>query len=83
MRFLADENFPLPSLRLLSAAGHVVVAVASQSPGVPDESVLAQAVRGGRVLLTFNRDYSGLLYLREARPPEGIVYFRFAPSSPE
>ena len=83
MRFLADENFPLPSVRLLSAAQLDVVAVASQSPVVPDESILAQAVREERVLLTFDRDYGGLLYLRGARPPEGIVYFRFAPSSPE
>jgi predicted nuclease of predicted toxin-antitoxin system len=83
VRFLADESFPLPSVRLLSASGHDVVAVASQSPGVSDESVLAQAVREVRVLLTFDRDYGGLLYLRGARPPEGIVYFRFAPSSPE
>jgi predicted nuclease of predicted toxin-antitoxin system len=83
VRFLADENFPLPSVRLLVASGHDVVAVASQSPGAPDESVLAQAVREERVLLTFDRDYGGLLYLGGARPPEGIVYFRFAPSSPE
>lgn len=83
MRFLADENFPLPSARLLSAAGHDVVAVSLETPGVPDEIVLARAVREGRILLTFDRDYGDLLYLRGSQPPEGIIYFRFAPSSPE
>lgn len=83
MRFLADENFPLPSAHLLSAAGHDVVAVSPETPGLPDEIVLARAVREGRILLTFDRDYGDLLYFRGSQPPEGIVYFRFAPSSPE
>ncbi len=83
MRFLADENLPLPSIRLLSTAGHDVAAVALEWPGVPDEIVLDLAFREGRVLLTFDRDYGSLLYLRGSQPPEGIVYFRFAPSSPE
>ena len=83
MKFLADENFPLPSIRLLSAAGHDVFAVALESSGVSDETVLSRAVRERRILLTFDRDYGSLLYLRELQPPEGVVYFRFVPSSPE
>ena len=83
MRFIADENFPLPSVRLLVAAGHDIVAVALESPGVSDETVLDQTVRERRVLLTFDRDYGSLLYERGSQPPAGIVYFRFAPSSPE
>jgi predicted nuclease of predicted toxin-antitoxin system len=83
VRFLADENFPLPSIRMLSAAGHEVVAIALELPGVPDETVLERAFREERILLTFDRDYGGLLYLQGAQPPEGIVYFRFSPSSPE
>ena len=83
MRFLADENFPLRSVRVLSAAGHDILAVALESPGAPDDAVLDRAFREERVLLTFDRDYSGLLYLQGSQPPEGIVYFRFSPSSPE
>lgn len=83
MRLLADENFPLPSARLLSTAGHDVVAVSLEAPGVSDEIVLDRAVREGRILLTFDRDYGDLLYLRGSQPPEGIVYFRFVPASPE
>ncbi len=83
MRFIADENFPLPSVRLLVAAGHDIVVVALESPGVSDETVLDRTVRERRILLTFDRDYESLLYERGSQPPEGIVYFRFAPSSPE
>jgi len=34
MRFLANENFPLMSVGLLRAAGHSVVAIAEDSPGI-------------------------------------------------
>ncbi len=83
MRFIADENFPLASIRILSEAGHDVVAMALESPGVPDETVLERAVQEKRILLTFDGGYGGLLYLRGPPPPEGVVYFRFAPCSPE
>jgi predicted nuclease of predicted toxin-antitoxin system len=83
VRFLADENFPLPSIRMLTAAGHDIAAIALESPGAPDETVLERAFREERILLAFDRDYGGLLYLRGAQPPEGIVYFCFSPSSPQ
>ena len=83
MKFLADENFPLPSVSILSAAGHDVVAVVLESPGVADEDVLERAVREERILLTFDRDYGRLLYRQNAPVPEGLVYFRFVPSSLE
>jgi predicted nuclease of predicted toxin-antitoxin system len=83
VRFLADENFPLSSVRILSSASHDVTAIVLESPGTPDERVLERAAREERILLTFDRDYGSLLYLRGSRAPEGVVYFRFAPSSPE
>lgn len=83
MRFLADENFPLPSIRLLSAAGHDIAAVAQESPGISDEAVLDRAVREGRVLLTFDSDYGTLIYRQGIKPPEGVIYLRFIPASPE
>jgi len=83
LRFIADENFPLPSVRLLSASGHDIVAVALESPGVPDETVLDRAVLERRVLLTFDSDYGDLLYRQGVQPPKGIIYLRFVPTSPE
>lgn len=83
MRFLADGNFPLSSIRLLTTAEHDIVSVALESPGVPDEVVLDRAIREGRILLTFDRDYGSLLYERGSQPLRGIVYFRFTPSSSE
>jgi predicted nuclease of predicted toxin-antitoxin system len=83
MRFLADENFPLPSVELLSGSGHDVAAVAREAPGASDEEVLGRAAQEGRILLTFDRDFGSLIYQRGAPVPEGLVYFRFVPSSLE
>jgi len=40
MNFLADENYPLPSIRRLRLAGHDVAAIIMDSPGAPDKAVL-------------------------------------------
>jgi predicted nuclease of predicted toxin-antitoxin system len=83
LRFIADENFPLPSVRSLSAAGHDIVAVALESPGISEEAVPDRAVRERRILLTFDSDYGDLLYRKSLPSPEGVVYIRFIPISPE
>lgn len=83
MRFLADENFPLDSVRRLRAEGHDVLAVAESLPGRRDEAVLSLAAREGRILLTFDRDYGELIYRRELPAPLGVVYLRFVPQGSE
>lgn len=85
MDLLADENFPLDAVNLLSGAGHDIAAVVLDSPGVSDEEVIERAAHEGRVILTFDRDYGELLYGETSRTPSpaGVVYFRFDPSPPE
>ncbi len=53
MRFLANENFSLKSVRRLREAGHDVGAVIEDSPGAKDRQVLARAVNEQRIVLTF------------------------------
>lgn len=82
MLFIADENFPLPSIRMLRSAGHDVVAIITDSPGAADEVILARAVRETRIVLTFDRDFGELVYRLRLPPPHGVVYFRFDPATP-
>jgi predicted nuclease of predicted toxin-antitoxin system len=82
MRFLANENFPLVSVGLLRSAGHPVIAITEDSPGVPDSVVLACARSEECVLLTFDRDYGELIFRRRLPPPAGVLYLRFDPISP-
>jgi len=83
MNLLANENFPLLSVRLLRNAGHDVASVIEDNPGASDEDVLKRASQEKRVVLTFDRDYGELVYRYKSFPPSGILYFRFDPSAPE
>jgi hypothetical protein len=55
MRFLANENFPLLSVRILRQAELEVASVTEDSPGIEDSEVLARAADEERVILTFDR----------------------------
>lgn len=57
--------------------------MALESPGISDEAVLERAVREKRILLTFDSDYGDLLYRRGLQSPEGVIYLRLIPTSPE
>jgi len=83
MRFLANENIPLKSVYLLREKGHNVFAIIEDSPGVKDEEVLRQAADEKRIILTYDKDYGELIYKSGSSVPEGIVYFRLVPVSPE
>ena len=82
MDFLANENFPLLSVRLLREAGHRVVSIIQEAPGGKDEDILKWAHTERLIILTFDRDYGELIYRHQALPPAGVVYFRFAPATP-
>jgi predicted nuclease of predicted toxin-antitoxin system len=83
MQFLANENFPIASVRRLRQAGHDVAAIVEDSPGAKDPQVLARAAHKGRIALTFDRDYGELIYRRGSPAPIGMIYFRFDPLTPE
>jgi predicted nuclease of predicted toxin-antitoxin system len=83
MKFLANEDVPLVSIRRLRAAGYDVASIIEDSPGLKDESVLSRAHTEQRIILTFDRDYGELIYRRRLPTPAGVAYFRFAPSTPE
>ena len=81
MDFLANENFPLSSIRLLRDAGHCVISIIQEAPGSKDQDILKQAHTERLIILTFDRDYGELIYRHQALPPLGVVYFRFAPAT--
>lgn len=86
MRFLADENFPGNSVRLLQTHGLAVLQVAEHEQGSPDEWILRTAIAQERIILTFDRDFGDLVYHHGYPPPTaGIVFFRakkFTPTEP-
>jgi predicted nuclease of predicted toxin-antitoxin system len=82
VRLLADENVPAPSVALLRAAGHDVVYVLEERPGIPDPEVATWGHDERRVVVTFDRDLGELLVRGRAPAPPGLVLLRFVPLTP-
>lgn len=81
MRLLADENFPGKAITALRAAGHDVVWMRESKPGAPDEEVLELARSDKRILLTFDKDFGELCFVKQLPAPHGVMLFR-KPSTP-
>jgi predicted nuclease of predicted toxin-antitoxin system len=69
---LANENFPVPAVRKLRAAGIDVVAVADAMPAASDAEVLAFARQQGRWIVTFDRDYGELVFKDGLPAPQAV-----------
>jgi len=82
-RWLANENFPLPSVAKLRAAGWDVLAVCEGARSASDMDVLALACHEGCWLATFDRDYGELVFRRNLPPPPLILLFRAPSYRPE
>lgn len=76
MTFVADENFPAPSLAVLREANLDIVWVAESFPRTPDEQVLAYCMAHRRTLLTFDKDFGDLAYKRQLPATCGVVLIR-------
>jgi predicted nuclease of predicted toxin-antitoxin system len=83
MRLLANENFPGPAVSALRAAGHDVVWIHEDAPGIKDPEVMARARAEDRVLLTFDKDFGELVFHLGEKASNGIVLFRIMGPSPE
>ena len=60
--FLANENFPRPSILLLREQGHTILSIQELYPGWSDREVLQKASSENLVILTFDRDYGELIF---------------------
>lgn len=52
MDFLANENFPLFSIKLLRDVGYNVASVIRETPGAKDLDILKRAHKENRIILT-------------------------------
>ena len=82
MQFLADENIPLLSVKLIRSAGLDLVYISEISPGISDSEVLHISETQNRILLTFDLDFGELIFKNKIKATKGIVLFRIIPSSP-
>jgi predicted nuclease of predicted toxin-antitoxin system len=83
MKFLGDENFPIPSVIVLREAGHDVQHIGDMAVGSVDEDVVKRANESGRTILTFDSDLGTLAIARNQPAHGGIVYFRLFSYKPD
>lgn len=84
MRLLANENIPGETIDALRQAGHNVLWIGTESPGIDDRTVLARAQAESRILLTFDKDFGELAFRYGLMARSGIILLRLsAPSSAE
>ena len=80
--FLANENFPFPSIALLRKYGYQVISICETYSGISDESVLELAVNQELIILTFDSDYGELIFKHKKNPPPAVIYFRYKGFNP-
>lgn len=80
MKFLLDQDVYVATARFISVLGHDVVPVAlvglSQAD---DEELLKVAQAEGRILVTRDRDYGNLVFVKALGA--GVIYLRILPST--
>ena len=75
MKFLANENFPGPSVTYLREKGFDVESISEKYSGISDEEVVEIAIRERRIILTFDSDYGEILFKYSLPDPPSVVYF--------
>ncbi len=76
MKLLANENFPLDSIRLLFQQGFDIKSIGIDYSGITDREVMQIAIKEQRTILTFDRDYGELIFKHFLKPEKGVIYLR-------
>lgn len=79
MRFTIDENVPLLVARALTSLGHDCFVVAQTAHRAADEEIMALSRREHRILITFDSDFSRMIFHELQPPPLGVVFMRGRP----
>lgn len=80
MRLLTDQDVYAVTVRFLHALGHDVATAAELGMSKsPDADLLKAAQAAGRVFVTRDRDFGGLVFVEAIRG--GVLYLRALPST--
>ncbi|MGK7904061.1 MAG: DUF5615 family PIN-like protein [Hormoscilla sp.] len=80
MRLLLDQNIYAVTARLLIDAGHDVILVAQLGLSqASDEEILTTAREQNRIMVTGDRDYGNLVFVKAI--VSGVIYLRISPAN--
>ena len=83
MKLLANENFPLDSVKYLSAVGFDIKSIGLDNMSISDREVMNIAINESRIILTFYRDYGELIFKYKYQPDMGVIYLRLDKYEPD
>lgn len=83
MKFLANENIPLESVKILRRNGIDIISIQELNPGITDIEVINISNSENRIIITFDKDYGDLIYQKKIIFKIGIIFLRFIPKSHE
>ena len=81
LKLLLDEDIGKIVADALRAQGHDVASVIEESPGASDEMILRRAKNEQRLLLTLDKDFGYLIYVR-LLGHGGVILLRLDDESP-
>lgn len=82
MAFLADENLPLEIVHRLKKENFDIVSLSELRRGMGDEEVLFLAKEEKRTLITFDKDFSEMIFRRKEQS-HGVIFLRIHPQNPD
>src|ERR1700741_2380126 len=80
MRFLADESCDFAVVRALRSSGHDVLAVSEFQHRSVDEELMQMAHENHRILITEDKDFGWLAFVRHMSSA-GVILIRFPASA--
>jgi len=83
MKFLANENFPFPSVKTLRDKGFEVISISETYSGIADSKVIEIALEKELIILTFDKDYGELIYRKDIVKAASVVFFRYKGTDPK
>jgi predicted nuclease of predicted toxin-antitoxin system len=69
MNFLADEYFPLISIKILEVHDRKIKSVFLLMRGAPDIKVLTEAIENDEYLITFDKDFGEMTFKNNFATP--------------
>ncbi len=83
MNFLANENFPFPSIEILKNNSISVFSLSQELIGISDHQVIELALKGNYIILTFDKDYGEIIFKENIIHPPSVIFFRYKGINPE
>jgi predicted nuclease of predicted toxin-antitoxin system len=80
VKFLADENISQKVVNSLRSKSIDIISLKELTSGVSDETVLYIANQQQRVLITFDSDFSELIFKQKLKS-RGVILLKFTPRS--